>query len=124
MINKDIKYPSMREDLIRSLLELSDPEYQRNKWLPENSSNGFPESNLDYSVHFLFDDTSLATFPEKCVGWFLKDVGEAKLVFEVTQALNNIFMKYGTELEDREYIQLPEWLDVVQKAKVAYDAIE
>lgn len=124
MIKNDIKYPSMREDLLRSLLELSDPEYQRSNWLPENSLNRSPESNLDYSVHFLFDDTSLATFPEKCVGWFLKDEGEAKLVFEVTQALNNIFMKYGTELECLEYIKLPEWVDVVRKAKVAYDAIE
>ncbi|MFK0685928.1 hypothetical protein SD208_16610 [Ochrobactrum sp. BD67] len=124
MIKNDIKYPSIREDLLRSLLELSDPEYQRSKWLPENSLNGSPESNLDYSVHFLFDDTSLATFPEKCVGWFIKDEGEAKLVFEVTQALNNIFTKYGTELEDREYIQLPEWVYVVRKAKVAYNAIE
>lgn len=114
----------MREELLRSLLELSDPEYQRNKWLPENSSNGVPESNLDYSVHFLFDDTSLSTSPEKCIGWFLKDECEAKLVFEVSQKLSDIFMKYGTELEDRDYIQLPEWVDVVRKAKFAYDAIK
>ncbi|MBC8719178.1 hypothetical protein [Ochrobactrum sp. Marseille-Q0166] len=124
MINNDLKYPSMREELLRSLLELSDAEYQRNKWLPENSLNGIPESNLDYSVHFLFDDTSLSTSPEKCIGWFLNDEREAKLVFEVIQTLSNIFTKYGTEMEGRDYIQLREWADVVRKAKFAYDAIK
>jgi len=114
----------MRAELIRSLFELSDPEYQRNKWLPENSLDGVPDSNLDFSVHFLFDDTSLSTSPEKYIGWFLKDEREAKLVFEVIRTLSNIFTKYGTELEDREYIKMPEWLDVVRKAKFAHDAIK
>jgi len=54
----------------------------------------------------------------------LKDATEARLVFNLTQSIDAIFSKYGTDLKDREYIQLPEWKDVLREAKTVLNEFE
>lgn len=120
MIEKiDLKYPSMREELISYLGELSDKEYQIRNWLPENSEDGIPKSSLDYSVHFLFDDTNLSLDPKKCIGFFLYNENEANVISKLIRAIDVLFKVYGDKLTDKEYICTPEWLEVMHAAATA-----
>lgn len=74
---------------------------------------------LDYAVHFLFDDTSLAEDPSSVIGWILVDFKESDAILNVTRALDNIFDKYGLNLTDKEYIEKEEWKRVIDAAKKA-----
>lgn len=74
---------------------------------------------LGYAIHFLFDDTSLSEAPEKLIGLFLKDETEARAVKTVCSALDNLFNKYGYDKTDKEYLDLPEWDNVVGSASKA-----
>lgn len=117
----DLRYPNMREELISYLAELADPDLQK-CWLSElAAADGIPASQFDYAVHFLFDDTDLASDPEGCIGWYLYDKGEAVVVSKVTDALDVLFEVHGTNLPDGEYINAPEWPRVMEAAAKALD---
>ncbi len=114
-----MKYPEMRNELISNLESLSDWEYQKKCWVLRECPNGVEYDEFDLSVHFLFDDTKLATDPESTVGSFLKDEIEAQAVKTVCHELNSIFDKYGYNLTDEEYINLVEWPKVIESASKA-----
>lgn len=114
--NEQLECPEMRAELIDTMQVLSNREYQIEAWVHQRFPPGIQEDNLDYAVHFLFDDTPLARSPESCIGVYVKDAREAELIFAVTQAMANILSKYGTSLSDRQYIDTPEWNEVVKGA--------
>ena len=114
----ELKFPSMREELISYLSGLSDLEYQYQAWV-ERSSPGLDYDELNYTVHFLYDDTGLAENASDWIGLVLKDEKEARSVANVVSALDVIFDKYGTELSDKEYLEKKEWLWVVSASKDA-----
>lgn len=109
----NLENPTMREELVWYVTVLSDKDFQRKRWV-ETGGNSF-----DFSVHFLFDDTQLASNPEKYIGYILKDEEEAKAVQELCQAIDEIFDEYGTNLSDATYISLPEWNSVIEAARRA-----
>lgn len=108
-----LENPTMREELIWYVTVLSDKDFQRRRWV-EIGDNAF-----DFSVHFLFDDTQLASNPELYIGYILKDEEEAEAVQELCQAIDDIFDEYGTNLSDATYISLPEWTHVIEAARRA-----
>ena len=114
----ELKFPSMREELISYLSGLSDLEYQYQAWV-ERSSPGLDYDELNYTIHFLYDDTGLAENASDWIGLVLKDEKEARSVANVVSALDVIFDKYGTELSDKEYLEKKEWLWVVSASKDA-----
>ncbi|OOW00167.1 MULTISPECIES: SCO4402 family protein [Pseudomonas] len=114
----ELKFPSMREELISYLSGLSDLDYQYRAWV-ERSSPGLDYDELNYTVHFLYDDTGLAENASDWIGLVLKDEKEARSVANVVSALDVIFDKYGTELSDKEYLEKKEWLWVVSASKDA-----
>lgn len=107
-----LKYPGMRQELMGYLRDLSDHEYQRKNWSRTDS--------LDHAVHFLFDDTPLADDPERTIGFFLHDASEVAAVSAVIAALDAMFAKHGTELQDAEYIALADWNAVIAAARKAH----
>lgn len=113
-----IRYPDMRNELVEYLRCLSDLDYQRRNWVGGEVSEDAPDC-LDYSVHFLFDDTNLVEDPKSCVGWILRNEAEARCLESLGQALNLLFHKYGTQLSDETYISLPEWRVVLSASKKA-----
>ncbi|WP_062269771.1 SCO4402 family protein [Endozoicomonas arenosclerae] len=115
-----MKYPEMYEELIGYLDDLRNKDYQIAVWVNKNFTSDVQFDELDNSIHFLFDDTQLATDPNSCIGWFLKNEIEAELVGILCLELDTIFKKYGTELTDEEYINLPEWKNVLDAADKAY----
>jgi hypothetical protein len=118
----ELKYPSMREELIDYLRGLSDRDYQYQSWVYDKCPGG-GHDELDYAIHFLFDDTDLATDPESDIGGFLLNKKEAELMANLIDRLNYIFDKYSLNLADREYIEKPEWEDVIQAAIKARDCL-
>ncbi|MCY1293130.1 hypothetical protein D9M70_423780 [compost metagenome] len=113
-----LKCISMREELIDYLQCLSDKDCQQRAWVEHTLSEGGYDE-LDYAVHFLFDDTALATDPVSTVGWILLNEVEAGLIEKVTTSLNVIFEKYGLELDDKDYIATKEWGSVLISAEAA-----
>ena len=114
----ELKFPSMREELISYLSGLSDLEYQYQAWV-ERSSPGLDYDELNYTIHFLYDDTGLAENASDWIGLVLRDEIEARSVENVVSALDLVFDKYGTELSDKEYLEKKEWLWVVNASKDA-----
>ena len=124
MIKNDIKYAAMRNELIDYLRELSGLSYQRSSWVVKDASEDMTKSELNYSVHFLYDDTNLSNNPYSCIGWFLRDQEEAKLILEVINSLDAVFEKYGLDLKDQEYIEKEEWTKVLESSKLALELLK
>ena len=79
---------------------------------------------LDYAIHFLFDDTSLADEPEKLIGYILANQKEVELIRGVTAALDKLLFELGTDKSDAEYLCSPGWNEVIEAAKKAYEGIK
>lgn len=114
-----IKYPKLRAELLGYLQALSDVDYQKNCWIDRQCPSGIKHDELDYAVHFLFDDTPLAKNPESSIGVILVDITEVNLIKDVTKSIENVFNIYGNGLSDEEYINKPEWACVLRSASVA-----
>ncbi|MFC3454244.1 hypothetical protein ACFOSH_32825 [Amycolatopsis speibonae] len=63
------------------------------------------------------DDLQMREFPHGAVGDVLRNTREADAFGPLNEALQNLFDKFGTELSDREYLNLAEWIPVVTEAK-------
>ncbi|WP_081489010.1 SCO4402 family protein [Cupriavidus basilensis] len=113
-----LKFPSMREELIDYLHGLSDKEYQYQAWVNHECPRGGYDE-LDYAIHFLYDDTKLASDPASTVGWILVDDKEVGLMENLIVKINIMFDKYGFGLDDKDYIEKVEWDDVVNSARIA-----
>ena len=109
----------MRVDLMTFLESLSNYEYQMNCWVRGNCPIGV-EDSFDMSVHFFFDDTGLAQDASSLIGYLLYDEIEAELITNVCYAIDTLFNKYGTTLSDDEYINKPEWKEILNTAQIAY----
>ncbi|MCH7393755.1 hypothetical protein MMP66_05595 [Acinetobacter dispersus] len=114
-----LKHPERRENLIVFLTDLAAYPYRT---LIQND-NAILNLDLNDIIHFLFDDTELAYNTHSEIGWFLKSVEEAEAIHELANIINILLNKYGTYLLDTEYIEKPEWQDVVAAAKNALNII-
>lgn len=114
----------MREELLETLRTLADAEYQRKTWLDQNFPPGTEHDCFDYAVHFIYDDTSLATDPEDTIGVFLKDENEVQMIKAVVAALERVFDALGMKATDEEYISSREWSDVLKAASRAWQALK
>ena len=118
-----VTYPNMREELVEYLQRLADLGYQKRVWINGESVGTVKHDEFDYAVHFLFDDTALAKDVYSTIGWILQDTSEAELIATLTSCIDRVLQKYGTELSDAQYIELPEWQSVVAAAKAALVSI-
>jgi hypothetical protein len=114
-----MKFPWMREELLDYLEGLGNLSYQQACWVDGICPEGVEHDELDYAIHFLFDDTDLGSAPENCIGIFLQNMEEAISIKQVCDAIDSIFKKYGTKLTDAEYIGLAEWKNVIAAAQSA-----
>ncbi|MCD5977716.1 SCO4402 family protein [Pseudomonas quasicaspiana] len=114
----ELKFPAMRNELISCLLGLSSAKYQYNAWV-ERANPDLAYDEFNYVVHFLYDDTDLATDADSWVGLIFRGGSEALAVSEVVRRLDVIFEKYGTALSDAEYLTKPEWIYVIESSKNA-----
>jgi len=113
----------MRGELIEYLKGLSDPDYQRECWVKKNFPPGIEYDCFDNAVHFLFDDTRLASDPSSMIGMILEDEHEVRLVYNVCQKIDDVFDRHGLDLTDEQYINCAEWAAVVNAAEQAFAAM-
>ena len=71
---KPIWYPDMRANLQAFSESLADEAYQKRVWVERQPSK--TQDNFADVAHFFYDDTTLASDPDQCVGWFLRDALE------------------------------------------------
>lgn len=112
---KPIWYPYMRADLRAFSESLADEAYQKRVWVERQPSKA--QDNFTDVVHFFYDDTKLASYPDKCVGWFLRNASEVAAVRALTSAIDALFAELGTEQPDEAYLREPGWSEVVSRAK-------
>jgi hypothetical protein len=116
-----MKYPNMRQELISYLEGLSNKQYQLDCWVNNTCPETIEHDEFDYAVHFLFDDTECARNPEKLVGVFLRNPEEARAVKVVCDNIDQLLNKYGCKKTDYEYIQTPEWINILISSKSALE---
>ncbi|TQV80809.1 hypothetical protein FKG95_11715 [Denitrobaculum tricleocarpae] len=66
----------------------------------------------------------MATNSESWIGVILKNEEEMLAVDEVIGAIDDFFEKYSEEMRDSEYIEKPEWENVVSAVRKAYELIQ
>ena len=109
----------MRAELIDYIRGLSNYEYQMQCWVARECPGDIIHDELDYAIHFLFDDTALASSPEELIGVCLSNIEEANLIRNLCSSIDAFFQKYGYEKTDEEYINLPGWeLIIAESSKV------
>lgn len=112
---KELKFPYIRAQFIVFIRGLSDYNYQMENWQIIKNDKGRCDE-LDYTIHFLYDDTDISKSPSSAIGDFLYDEAEAKAMRAIISSLDVVFDKYGLELKDAGYLQKPEWKEVVGAA--------
>lgn len=120
----EIKYPSMRSELIYNLKKLADLDYQNRVWVAKKYPENVEFDSFDLVVNFIYDDTPLADDALSMLGVILINKEEVCAICSLVNSLNSLFDKYGTDLSDEEYISKPEWLFVVNMARQALVAID
>ncbi|MCA1368873.1 hypothetical protein I6F15_15905 [Bradyrhizobium sp. BRP14] len=118
-----LEFPWMRAQLLDFLRGLADYQYQLENWQVVRP-NVTRYDELDYTVHFLYDDTRLASDPESTIGAFLYDQNEVQGIRSIIAAIDQVFETYGLELSDAEYLEKPEWMQVVDAAAKALPLFE
>lgn len=112
---KNLKLPRMRAQFIDYLEGLADHGYQKENW--QVFREGMTQyDELDYTIHFLYDDTDLSRDAKSYVGDILYDMDEVVAVEQIIASLDAIFDQYGLAETDRGYINKPEWTSVVKMA--------
>lgn len=112
---KSLLYPAMRSNLQGFSESLADESYQKKVWI-EHQLPSTRDTFTDV-IHFIYDDTTLAGDPQKCVGLFLWDASEVAAVRTLTSAIDALFAELGTDRPDEDYLQAPGWPRVVDSAK-------
>lgn len=114
----ELECPAMRDELISYLERLSSADYQYSAWVSRSSSD-MSYDELNYTIHFLYDDTDLATDPRSWGGIILRGEDEVRAISNVVKSIDKVFDKYGACLADEEYLTKPEWASVIELSKNA-----
>jgi len=119
-----VEYPWKRDQLIYYIRLLADPAYTRRVWINHEFPPGIEFDCFSYLLNFFFDDTSLARSREHSVRKIVKTDEEWHSVKRVTDAVDKVHKKVGSDAPDEEYLDAPEWEDVVEGAKAALATLE
>lgn len=80
------------------------------------------DREIDFIVHFLFDDTDLAEDPASEVGNTLFDDDEAEAVKSVTSLLDLMISEIGDKA-DKDFLAHHSWDTLIDRAKKALDML-
>ena len=120
MKNELVEWPEGREEIITNVIALSDIDFQKRVWLHQDKWEEVGYGNFDLAVHCFFDDHSLLSEDtHSAIGIYLLDANEADAIKILTLKIDQILGRYGTSLKDEQYIEKPEWQEILNAAKVA-----
>lgn len=114
----ELKFPSMRDEVIDAVRALSDRAYQKREWGRSRDAGGRYD-DLDMNVHILYDDTRVLPDPSAQVDTvlFAEDVPPLRALEGV---LGPLIDELG-DVPDREYLADPRWNSVLVLAARAAD---
>ncbi|MGW4214791.1 SCO4402 family protein [Lentzea sp. NPDC004789] len=112
----EVRYPNLRNEVLEAVRALSDFEYQQRVWVRRDVLSGNYDE-FTHRVRILYDDTQVLEAPQAAIGDVLASEEEACAMQELVDVLNSIFDRFGTELSDDKYLELPEWGTVVAAAR-------
>ncbi|MEV4096180.1 SCO4402 family protein [Streptosporangium saharense] len=112
----DIRFLSMRDEIISSVNTLANREYQQNVWVERKYPHPGYYDDFSMNIHILYDDTNVLEDPEGAIGTYLTSHDEAEALANLHEALEALFTELGTELTDIEYINSAYWEAVVEAA--------
>lgn len=121
-------YPNARHEIVESIKELSDPEYQQREWTKgpqERFSTAMP-----YIIHTLYDDYGDLEYIDVCIqkiDVLFYDNEEACLVQDLCYFLmEEIDNDIGDDMGyvDTEYMSHPKWPQLVAKAADVYKVMK
>jgi hypothetical protein len=117
-----LQFPWMRAQLVEHIRGLAAFEYQKENWTAaKRAASNYDE--FDEIIHFLFDDTVLERDTEAAIGTILYDKREVLAVKVIVAAIDAVLQEYGI-LREEEYLDKPEWMDVVAHAATALPILE
>jgi hypothetical protein len=122
-LNENLSHPYMRRDLLLILKEISDLDYQKYKWFYTGTKYSF-WSNLNMAIDFIFNDLELNQNPKRQLGYSIRNISEIITLLPVINALNEIWNKIGPNKANDVYWESTLWINVIEKAKVAYQYIK
>ncbi|GHG18727.1 MULTISPECIES: SCO4402 family protein [Amycolatopsis] len=118
-----IQFPDMRNEIVRAVKALAEPEYQWSAWVRRELPPGHYDE-FTHRIHVLYDDTQVLEDPERAVGVYLRSVEEANAMRKLASAIDALFEDMGTELSDEDYLRAPGWASVVHAAREALGVLE
>ena len=123
ILSDEVELPYMRRELVISLKALSDLEYQHAIWVRKEFPTETFYDDLEQTLDIIYLDTDLNENPYGYINDILKNEAEAHAVEKLVSKLTVIAKKYGRGLSNLEYIEKPEWQDVLAAAKEAYELV-
>jgi hypothetical protein len=109
-----LKYPCIRDELLRVLQQIVDAEAQRQDWVRQNALPRSDTNRLSALLQFVYISASLATEPHFTIGLFLKNVDEMRSVWAVFDAVEQVFQTVGIDATCEIYLTCSEWSKLVQ----------
>jgi len=123
-MDRGVEFPWMRAELLENLYDLSDRDFQRRIWIEHKYPHENYYADFDMVIHYLYDDTQVATDPYDWIGAVLRDEREAEAMVPVGRAIDRLLDELGKDKTDKEYIESPLWDDVVRAARAAFAIID
>jgi len=116
-----LKLPQWRLELLETLKELADPEYQRKAWVEETVDQD-TIVGAGQVYHALFKDLRLGATPEGGIGDFLFDAAEVAALAPLMALLKTVKSDVG-EMKSAVCLAHPDWDAVVAAAATARAAL-
>ncbi|MEV6389789.1 SCO4402 family protein [Nocardia xishanensis] len=118
----DVRFPEMREAVVRALKSLADPQYQQRIWLERRFPHAGFYDDLDTNISTLYDDCVVIPEPRTRIGTVLVDGPEIERLIELDRELDPIIRRLG-DASDAVYLANPAWPGVVGAARAALAAM-
>lgn len=119
----EVRFPDMRNEIVRAVKALADPEYQWSAWVRRELPPGRYDE-FDHRIHVLYDDTQVLEDSAAAIGVYLCSREEADAMKKLAAALDALFDELGTDLSDEDYLRAPAWSSVVVAAREALSSLE
>ncbi|MGW4737370.1 SCO4402 family protein [Nocardia xishanensis] len=118
----DVRFPEMREAVVRALGSLADPEYQQRISVERRFPHAGFHDDLDTNISTLYDDCVVIPDPRIRIGTVLVDGPEIERLIELDRALDPMIRRLG-DVSDAVYLADPAWPAVVGAARAALAAM-
>ena len=116
-----LKYPQWRLELLATLKELGDLDYQKKAWIEESLDKDVIVGARQ-AYHSLFKDLKLGDEPEAAIGCFLFDAAELAALKPLIALLQAVKKDLG-EISATACLANPDWPEVVASAATARAAL-